>query len=155
MSGVLRISDAAALAIHATALIAGKSSAGGMTVTALAGLLRGSEAHLHKVMQRLVRHGIVQSRRGPKGGFELGRAAAQITILEIYEAVDGPLKTHGCLLGRPVCPPGAHCVLGNLTQSVARQMRHYMSSSTLADIMLSPELLAAAGGDRELARGGE
>lgn len=47
--------------------------------------------YLLKILQQLVRANILQSKRGPRGGFYLSRARAEITLLDIVEAVDGPV----------------------------------------------------------------
>ncbi len=47
--------------------------------------------YLLKILQQLVRAGILRSRRGPQGGFWLAKATSKIAMLEIIEAVDGPL----------------------------------------------------------------
>lgn len=47
--------------------------------------------YLLKIMQQLVRINILQSKRGPRGGFSLGRPINEITMLEIIEAVNGPI----------------------------------------------------------------
>ena len=47
--------------------------------------------YLFKVMQELVKANILQSKRGPRGGFSLARKPNKITMLEILEAVQGPL----------------------------------------------------------------
>jgi Rrf2 family protein len=47
--------------------------------------------YLLQVMQQLVRAGILTSKKGPGGGFNLARPAKEITMLEIIEAIDGPV----------------------------------------------------------------
>ena len=47
--------------------------------------------YLLKIMQQLVRANILRSKRGPRGGFTLARTTNKITLLDIIEAVDGPL----------------------------------------------------------------
>lgn len=49
--------------------------------------------YLLKILQQLVRANVLTSKRGPRGGFYLAREAEEITLLEIIEAVDGPLMT--------------------------------------------------------------
>jgi Rrf2 family protein len=47
--------------------------------------------YLLKILQQLVRGNILRSKRGPRGGFVMGKPASKVTMLEIIEAVDGPL----------------------------------------------------------------
>ena len=47
--------------------------------------------YLFKVLEKLIKASILRSKRGPGGGFSLTRPAKDITILEIIEAVDGPM----------------------------------------------------------------
>lgn len=47
--------------------------------------------YLLKILQQLVRSNILRSKRGPRGGFSLARAHNEITLLEIFEAIDGSL----------------------------------------------------------------
>ncbi len=50
--------------------------------------------YLLKILQQLVRANVLRSKRGPRGGFFLARPAENITLLEIVEAVDGPMVAH-------------------------------------------------------------
>ncbi len=47
--------------------------------------------YLLKIMQQLVRARILQSKRGPRGGFSMARPATKITMLDVVEAVEGPM----------------------------------------------------------------
>jgi len=47
--------------------------------------------YLLKILQQMVRANVLRSKRGPRGGFSLAKPATKITMLEIIEAVDGPL----------------------------------------------------------------
>lgn len=47
--------------------------------------------YLLKILQQLVRAGVLRSKRGPRGGFSLARHARRISMLDIVEAVDGPM----------------------------------------------------------------
>jgi Rrf2 family protein len=47
--------------------------------------------YLLKILQQMVRANILRSKRGPRGGFSLARPANKINLLEIIEAVDGPM----------------------------------------------------------------
>ena len=50
--------------------------------------------YLLKILQQLVRANLLRSKRGPRGGFSLIRPASRITVLQIIEAVDGPMVSH-------------------------------------------------------------
>lgn len=54
------------------------------------------EGYLAKVIQSLTRAGLVRTARGVHGGVALTRRPAQITVREVFEAVDGPLELHRC-----------------------------------------------------------
>ena len=103
------------------------------SVGEIAGEQGVSVAHLSKVMQRLVKVGLLTSRRGPGGGFILGRAADKISLLEILEAMDGPMSDCKCLLGRKKCLFGG-CALGALLTHVNHQVRVFMATRNLTDL---------------------
>ncbi len=50
--------------------------------------------YLLKILQQLVRANVLRSKRGPRGGFFLARPAENISLLEVIEAVDGPMVSH-------------------------------------------------------------
>ena len=50
--------------------------------------------YLLKILQQLVKGNILHSKRGPRGGFTLAKPANKITMLQIIEAVDGPMVSH-------------------------------------------------------------
>ncbi|MBD3174227.1 MAG: Rrf2 family transcriptional regulator [Armatimonadia bacterium] len=134
MESILRISDAAAIGLHAMTCLAEAGSDEPISALKIAGDLQVSEAHLSKVLQRLGRRGLVVSKRGPGGGFVLGKPAAEITLAEIYEAIEGPLPQGECLLGRSECALGS-CVLGGLLQEVQSQVSDYFARTTLQNLL--------------------
>ena len=132
MASALRLSEAASLALHALALMAARPGEP-ISTKKIAATLRISEAHLSKVLQRLAKVGLVTATRGPKGGFALGRAPETISLLEVYEAIDGPVGSGDCALGEAVCT-GRTCVLGGLVKAVNDQMRDYLAATRLSDV---------------------
>jgi len=131
MSNLFRVSEAASLAIHGMILMA-ESRETPLSAKEMASGLQASEAHLAKVLQRLGKAGLANSTRGPKGGFVLGKPADAVTLLDIYEAIEGPLETIACLLGRPICGGGQLCCMGGLLQSVGEQVRQHMANTRLS-----------------------
>ena len=132
MSHPMKISDAASLGMHTMALLA-DSDEGPVTTHEMATLLDVSEAHLAKVMQRLVHAGLVRSERGPRGGFTLARAGSQISLLEVYETIEGPLSENTCLLKSRICG-GSACIMGDLLQKMNRDFREYLAKTKLTDV---------------------
>jgi len=132
MATVLKISDAASLAMHTMALLA-MEPAEVVTTHEIATGLKVSEAHLSKVLQRLARAGLVKSVRGPQGGFKLEKPREQITLLEVYEAIEGRLESSDCILGVRSCA-GEQCILGVLLESINRQVRDYLVGTRLSEL---------------------
>lgn len=58
--------------------------------------------YLLKILQQLVRANVLRSKRGPRGGFSMARPAKKISMLQIIEAVDGPLAGHHALFDPPI-----------------------------------------------------
>jgi len=50
--------------------------------------------YLLKILQQLVRANVLRSKRGPRGGFSLAKSTKKITLLQIVEAVEGPMISH-------------------------------------------------------------
>lgn len=132
MKNLLRISDAAVLAVHALAMLATAEEP--LQVSRMAGAINASSAHLGKVLQRLARDRIVSSIRGPKGGFQLVSDPAQLTVLDIFEAVDGTLGGEGCLLGSPECLTPGSCGVRALINEINGDVRERLSGIRLTDV---------------------
>ena len=132
MSSVVKVSEAATLALHAMAFLAANPGER-FSAKQIAGLHGVSEAHLSKVLQRLAKVGLLDSARGPKGGFVLARPAEQITLLDVYEAVDGPLRPTTCLLGTPICN-GRGCIMGDVLKTVNEQTKNYLTQTSVLDV---------------------
>lgn len=129
MAGVIQMSEAASIAIHTTLWLAQQPErlARSGEVCALFGF---SEAHFAKVMQALSRAGLVESVRGPRGGTRLGRPPAAISLLEVYEAIDGPFAEDRCLLSPKVCSTRC-CPLGREITRLNRGLRKTLAGATL------------------------
>ena len=143
MSGFLNLSEAAALAIHTMVLLAGHT-AERLTTRQIAREFNASENHLAKVMQQLVKNNLLNSTRGPAGGFQINHALGDITLMDVYEAIDGKFADSPCLFGAPVCS-GTHCVLGNLANDLYIRIRDYFRDITLEDLQDNPVATRALG----------
>ena len=133
MKSVLKISDAASIAMHAI-LILSQNQDSLISVKYIAEKLEVSSNHLSKVMQRLTKTGFVESIKGNKGGFRLIISPEKIKLLDIYEAIDGKLEPKNCLLKKRICD-GKGCVLGNLAVSLNKQVKEYFKKTSFGDFI--------------------
>lgn len=132
MSGSLKISEAASLALHTMVYLAGDPSLH-YSAGRLAEVICVSETHLAKVLQRLAKVGLLVSVRGPKGGFRLARGTDKITLLDVFEAIDGPYDPSECLMHEKTCGQMG-CLFGDLIGDINRQVRDYLGGRTLEDV---------------------
>jgi len=131
---ILNITEAANLALHSLVFLANHQDDWPISTARAAAPFSASEAHLNKVFQRLKKSGLVDSVRGPRGGFVLAREPREITLLEIFEAMDGPLPREHCLLGRQACTLDS-CIFGNLLPTIHGMVSEHFSKTTLADLI--------------------
>ncbi|MCX6357717.1 MAG: Rrf2 family transcriptional regulator [Candidatus Aureabacteria bacterium] len=132
MARLIRISEASALGLHVMVLMAGAREKP-LPTGAAASRLGVSGAHLSKVLQRLGRAGLVKSIRGPEGGFTLAKKSGAISLLDVYEAIEGRCEKSACLFGAPACG-GTRCILGGVLEKADGAMRAYLGNTTLADL---------------------
>src|SRR5438874_10412847 len=81
-------------------------------LTMLDDILAGTELpreFLAKLVQKLVRRGILRSAKGRGGGFTLARPAHQITLMSIVEVMEGPQPLDGCVVGMSTCTDHTPC----------------------------------------------
>lgn len=128
MSKIFNISEAASIGIHCMALIARNKEK--LNVTKLSEMMHFSKHHVAKVMQRLVKVGLLKSNRGPAGGFVLKKDVNEINLLEIYEAIEGEIPIEDCPLGYDDCPFNK-CLLDNIANDMIINFRDYLKSRTL------------------------
>ena len=132
MADIIKISDATALALHSMVHMAINPDTQS-TAAEIAEVFEASKHHMAKVHQRLAKAGLIFSQRGPTGGVGLAKDPAGITLLEIYEVMEGPMACHPCLFGKEVCPHN-DCALSGLLPGLARQVRDYFEQTTLAQL---------------------
>lgn len=107
------------------------------TVDEIAAATHVPVAYLSKVLQQLVRSGIVASRRGSGGGFALARSPKKLRILEIVQAIDPIQRIKTCPLGL-----AAHgkrlCPLHRRLDDALAEMERAFAGTTLAEILAEP-----------------
>jgi len=93
-----------------------------------------AEPLLRKLLQKLVRAGIVLSVQGAAGGFRLAQKAEKITVLAVAEAVQGKLAVNRCFLGKNLCEREGGCHLHQKLISVQKHLVGFFEGLTLAEI---------------------
>ncbi len=89
----MKISTTVNHSLIAAGCIAEQADEGWVTAETISDKYGISLAFLFKIIQQMVKANVLRSKRGPRGGYILARPAKEITLLEIIEAVDGPIST--------------------------------------------------------------
>lgn len=90
--------------------------------------------YLSKILHTLAREGVVESVRGPGGGFRLAGAPGAITLLEVVGIFDDLSPGRTCVLGRPECSDADPCPAHGRWAPVAEEIARFLRETTLADV---------------------
>lgn len=99
----MRLSPAAELAVRGVIVLADRYGKGPTTLGAICGARHLPKQYLVKLFSALTRADIVTPIRGKHGGYVLSRDPADITLLEVIEAVEGPIALNFCQHDPPKC----------------------------------------------------
>jgi Rrf2 family transcriptional regulator, iron-sulfur cluster assembly transcription factor len=134
----MRLSTKGRYAVMAMADLARRQDAAERAV-ALADIAARQEislSYLEQLFARLRRKGLVQSARGPGGGYRLARTAEATSIAEIVHAVDEPIRATRCTApGKGCMLKGERCLTHDLWEDLGTQIETYLSSVSLADVI--------------------
>ena len=92
-------------------------------------------AFLTKILQPLIKNGIVSSQRGVGGGFLLAKSPDEITLLDILQAEEGPLKLNHCLVEESSCQRDEHCSAHEVWDEVQQQMISVLQRYSVAELV--------------------
>jgi Rrf2 family protein len=130
----MKLTLASSYALHALMEMAGQGEGALPAASHLTARARGlPERFLLKVLQPLVRAGILNSTKGPNGGYRLARPTAKVTLLEVVEAVDGPIRGQVQGIGGKDTE-AVDAKLGDICQKVTDQTRQQLSRVRLSDL---------------------
>ncbi len=101
---------------------------------------------LAKVLQRLAREGMISGHNGPKGGYELARSPALITVAHVVEALDGPIRIADCFYldedqadGMARCHQMDRCNIRTPVDKIQASIVALLEGMTLAQINILPD----------------
>lgn len=89
---------------------------------------------LAKIFQQFSKIGLVKSFRGTGGGFMLGRAPENITLLEVVEAVEGPIIPNRCVVNPTECGRAGYCNVHPVWKQVQEKVRGVLEEVTLKEL---------------------
>ncbi|WP_303721139.1 Rrf2 family transcriptional regulator [Malonomonas rubra] len=92
-------------------------------------------AFLTKILQPLIKVGIVSSQRGVGGGFLLAKDPEEINLLDILQAEEGELNLNHCLVDDDVCERDKHCSAHEVWQEAQNEMIKVLCRHSIADLV--------------------
>ena len=92
-------------------------------------------AFLTKILQPLIKAGIVSSQRGVGGGFLLSKDAAEVTLLDILQAEEGKLKLNHCLVDDESCHRDSHCPAHEVWHEAQEELVQTLKKYSIADLV--------------------
>lgn len=130
------LSRTAEYALRACLHLARHGGDGPVRADAVAETLDVPRNYLSKILHALGREGILDSTRGPRGGFELARPAEELTLARIVGHFDPAyLDEEGrCILGKMRCSDRDPCAAHHRWKEVAVRMRAFFRDTTLSDL---------------------
>ena len=93
--------------------------------------------YLAKILQNLARAGVLESVRGPKGGFRLSRPAHRIAVGEVLAALEGEGCLDRCVMGFPHCDSENPCPMHDAWSDVKTQVESSMTKTSLRDLQIT------------------
>ena len=95
-----------------------------------------SRQYLAKLFRTLAARGIISSTRGRDGGFMLSKEPGAITLLQVVEAIDGPIEAR-CIRNADECPDSAACQLYGVLKRCAAGVSGVLASENIAGLSLN------------------
>jgi Rrf2 family protein len=92
-----------------------------------------------KVLQRLVRGGLLASQQGTRGGYQLGRMASQISVADVIQAIDGPVTVTACSTDEGQCDQYAKCNVRDPLWRVRERILKALGECTIAELAMDPQ----------------
>ncbi len=139
MQHVLRISRKIDYGLRAMIYLASLASGSVVPFREIARQMEVPEDFLAKILKTLVDQGLVKSSRGPHGGYSLGRSAAEISFLDVIEAVEGPVALNVCLDGDDSCGRSSTCTMVSVWKAGQERMLDVYRQAKLSELRLKPD----------------
>jgi Rrf2 family iron-sulfur cluster assembly transcriptional regulator len=130
----MRLTTKGRFAVTAMIDLAMRQQNGPVTLAGISQRQRISLSYLEQLFGKLRRHALVQSTRGPGGGYTLARPMSDVSVADIIYAVDEPLDATQCG-GKENCDNDQRCMTHDLWASLNRVMVDFLDSVSLQDLV--------------------
>lgn len=90
---------------------------------------------LAKVLQSLSKAGLVESYKGPTGGFSLAVPAREITLRKVLDVIDGRMALNKCLIGSAECSDSRLCPVHESWKGVKEKLEEFLTRTTVQDLV--------------------
>ena len=90
---------------------------------------------LAKIVSQLSVAGLLQTSRGARGGVSLAKSPKDISVLEVVEAIDGPILLNECVSSSGVCAFGDECLMRPIWCDTQAQLVARLKNTTFAEIL--------------------
>jgi Rrf2 family protein len=134
----LRFTSAADYAVRAMIHLACLPEGGQALRDEIASAEKIPSSFMAKILRCLVRGRLLNSARGVNGGFSLARPPEEITLLEIIEAVEGPISLTGCSSDPCECEQASECPAGPVWFAVQQNMKTILGGTSLENLVSMP-----------------
>ncbi|MBP9906404.1 MAG: Fe-S cluster assembly transcription factor [Rhodoferax sp.] len=131
----MRLTTKGRFAVTAMIDLGLRQAAGPVTLAAISQRQEISLSYLEQLFGKLRRHSLVESTRGPGGGYTLARAPADITVAEIITSVDEPIDATQCGGKENCLGEGARCMTHDLWASLNVKMVEFLDSISLQQLV--------------------
>lgn len=128
----MKFTKATDYALHVIALLARRSGEGNQNLTSLANQFHVSPTYLSKILTHLVKANLVRSSSGVAGGYSLQRTAAEISFLDVIEAVEGHASLFECAVHQDQT-----CSIYRAMLTAEQKLKAYLTETTVASLMPS------------------
>jgi Rrf2 family protein len=101
---------------------------------------------LEKIIQDLMRRGLIRSKRGSCGGYTLARLPDQISFYDVIEALEGPIAVNACMDDELSCDQLPRCAMVGVWSEIQQKVTEVFIRTTLADLRRTPcqDILSAS-----------
>jgi Rrf2 family protein len=140
---MLRLSKKADYALIAMKHLALRGDRGSSSAREIAALYDIPIELMAKVLQRLVRRGLLGSQQGTRGGYQLARTPAQITVADVIQAIEGPVTVTACSEDGQ-CEQFSKCNVRDPLYRVREKILSALGECTIAELAADPPLPAPA-----------